>query len=439
MSSWANWELALAAGLCSTQAQCHDHAGARLRLPPLARAAAFRPGNPPRPRAATARRAEAAPGPAPPLGRRPRRAARPAGGGLGAGLRALDQLAAAHEFVQDATRGLKDKVVDALRRPEAEAELATIGRDLNLLVTSGNTGVTERARSTLLTQQRAWEELLPVRAAFPRYARDGRGQGRRPGGAAAGRALRRRRARRLRARDAAPGPVPERGQRRDAAAEDAATLRLTPRFGGGWFVRCLGVPLPLPRLGAAAPREVVVLYLEGDVLVAVDRRGGGDAPRLRGAAARGFRSPFGLRAKLAALRVRSGASARGAARASAPRRNPRARRSSATSPGTRPRAPSTSTRRACSAPTRTRGAAYAATATRRAPRTRSSTSTASAAAFSSFFCSTAASIAGICGAPARSRQTPRVSGLAGRTTPRPHGRRAHGNSRPELAARAPRP
>ena len=39
------------------------------------------------------------------------------------------------------------------------------------LVTSGNTGVTERARSTLLTQQRAWEELLPVRAAFPRYAR----------------------------------------------------------------------------------------------------------------------------------------------------------------------------------------------------------------------------------------------------------------------------
>ena len=134
-------------------------------------AAAFRPGNPPRPRAATARRAEAAPGPAPPLG-----------GGRGV---PLGPPAAASEpgyerwissqlrtnRIQDATRGLKDKVVDALRRPDAEAELATIGRDLNLLVTSGNTGVTERARSTLLTQQRAWEELLPVRAAFPRYAR----------------------------------------------------------------------------------------------------------------------------------------------------------------------------------------------------------------------------------------------------------------------------
>ena len=268
-------------------------------------AGAFRPGNPPRPRAATARRAEAAPGPAPPLG-----------GGRGV---PLGPPAAASEpgyerwissqlrtnRIQDATRGLKDKVVDALRRPDAEAELATIGRDLNLLVTSGNTGVTERARSTLLTQQRAWEELLPVRAAFPRYARfvaaKDAGPAARPPGArfAAVAPVAFERETRL------LGPFLSAGSAWDVAAEDAATLRLTPRFGGGWFVRCLGVPLPLPRLGAAAPREVVVLYLEGDVLVAVDRRGGGDAllvyaaPRLRG-----FRSPFGLRAKLAALRVR---------------------------------------------------------------------------------------------------------------------------------------
>ena len=164
---------------------------------------------------------------------------------------------------------MKDKVVDALRRPDAEAELATIGRDLNLLVTSGNTGVTERARSTLLTQQRAWEELLPVRAAFPRYARfvaakdAGAAQKQPPGArfAAVAPVAFERETRLL-------GPFLSAGSAWDVAAEDAATLRLTPRFGGGWFVRCLGVPLPLPRLGAAAPREVVVLYLEGDVLVA---------------------------------------------------------------------------------------------------------------------------------------------------------------------------
>ena len=270
----------------------------------LRAAAAFRPLSGTRP--ATARRAEAAPAPAPPLG-----------GGDGV---PLGPPAAASEpgyerwissqlrtnRIQDATRGLKDKVVDALRRPDAEAELATIGRDLNLLVTSGNTGVTERARSTLLTQQRAWEELLPVRAAFPRYARfvaakDDAGAAPRPPGArfAAVAPVAFERETRL------LGPFLSAGSAWDVAAEDAATLRLTPRFGGGWFLRCLGVPLPLPRLGAAAPREVVVLYLEGDVLVAVDRRGGGDAllvyaaPRLRG-----FRSPLGLRAKLAARRVR---------------------------------------------------------------------------------------------------------------------------------------
>ena len=82
-------------------------------------AGALRPGNPPRPRAATARRAEAAPGPAPPLG-----------GGRGV---PLGPPAAASEpgyerwissqlrtnRIQDATRGLKDKVVDALRRRAA--------------------------------------------------------------------------------------------------------------------------------------------------------------------------------------------------------------------------------------------------------------------------------------------------------------------------------
>ena len=215
--------------------------------------------------------------------------------------------------IQDATRGLKDKVVDALRRPDAEAELATIGRDLNLLVTSGNTGVTERARSTLLTQQRAWEERLPVRAAFPRYARfvaaKDAGPAARPPGArfAAVAPVAFERETRL------LGPFLSAGSAWDVAAEDAATLRLTPRFGGGWFVRCLGVPLPLPRLGGAAPREVVVLYLEGDVLVAVDRRGGGarsSSTRRRGSVA----SEDGLRANVAALRERRRERARRSAR-----------------------------------------------------------------------------------------------------------------------------
>ena len=203
--------------------------------------------------------------------------------------------------IQDATRGLKDRVLDALRRPDAEADLSNIGRDLDALVTSGNAGVTEKARSTLLVQQAAWEELLPVRAAFPRFARFVAAAGSARGGlpsAAVAPAAFERETRLL-------GPLLSAGSVWDVAAEDSTTLRLTTRFGGGWFLRCLGVPLPLPRLGSADAREVAVLYLEADLLVAVDRRSDGDAllvyaaPQLRG-----FRSPLGLRAKLAALRAR---------------------------------------------------------------------------------------------------------------------------------------
>ena len=92
----------------------------------LRAAAAFRPLSGTRP--ATARRAEAAPAPAPPLG-----------GGDGV---PLGPPAAASEpgyerwissqlrtnRIQDATRGLKDKVVDALRRPGRRLYLRPVGR-----------------------------------------------------------------------------------------------------------------------------------------------------------------------------------------------------------------------------------------------------------------------------------------------------------------------
>ena len=196
--------------------------------------------------------------------------------------------------IQDKVVGMEDRVVEALRRPDAAAALSGIGRDIDALVATNN-GVTDRATSTLLTVGRRWEELLPLRGLFRKFARfRSMGKG----------VVFEREARLF-------GPLLSVGAVGDGVAKDSITLTIQPRFWGGVYVRLLGVTLPLPRLlggGERKQRELVVVYLAGDVAVVVDRKADGDALCVYATpAAPSFTSPLRLRAKVRALRQRRAA------------------------------------------------------------------------------------------------------------------------------------
>lgn len=195
--------------------------------------------------------------------------------------------------IQGCTSTLKDDVVAKLRAADAAGNLDQIGRDINALVNTNN-GVTEKARSSLLTATQ-WEELLPVRGLLTRYARfaeDGAG------------------ALTLEYSFRVLGPLLTVGVVVDAVPGDDNTIALKPRFWTGSSLRVLGARLPLPRLLALRPggaRSLALLYVDVDVLVLVDRSpdGADDALRVYGEPSlRVGSSPLRLRAKVAAWRAR---------------------------------------------------------------------------------------------------------------------------------------
>ena len=277
-----------------SQAQCHNHAGPRLRLPLLARGRGL-PAGEPAPGAGCDGRAAPRPRPGPrPARRRPRVPLRPAGGGLEPHERWIS-LQLRTNRIQDATRGLKTRSGCA---PD-EAAARDHRKDLNLLVTSG----TRASPSGRVDAAHAAAGLggAPARARRGSAVRALVAAKDAARGAAAGRALRRRRARRFERETRLPGPS-ERG-RLGRGRRGRGDARLTPRSAGAGSCGASACRCRC-RAGAAAPREVVVLYPRATCswpstgAAAATRS---SSTRRRGSAAS---EPLGLRAKLAALRVR---------------------------------------------------------------------------------------------------------------------------------------